>query len=107
MMLSLPVRNAGQFTWTGSHGVVEASDFGRYVKLDSRVYDDACDEGFDLLSVRTGVVLLMTLEREERDADDDVVAWHYVSIGIVEGEWPRRRLIRGRHTDVRVTVLND
>lgn len=42
--LPVPVHTGRNFTWTGRHGVIEASEIRG--KLSSRLWDDACDEGF-------------------------------------------------------------
>lgn len=46
--------------------VAEESDLGRDFRL-GRVYDDACDVGFTLVSARTGREIVMALEDEHRD----------------------------------------
>lgn len=55
--------------------VAEISDFGRTDPF-KRIYDDACDVGLAIRSVRTGAVVRYYLEREELNADDEIVAWH-------------------------------
>lgn len=106
-MLALPIRAANLLTWEGNRGVAEISDFGRFVKLDDRVYDDACDVGFDLWNPKSGRTLLMTLADTKVDDEGDTQVWIYRSSGEVKGEWPRRRLIRDRFPDVEVHILND
>lgn len=43
--------------------------------LFGRVYDDACDEGFSILSERTGRVVTWALDHEERDGEGDTLYW--------------------------------
>jgi len=40
-----------------------------------RLYPDACDEGLDLVSHKTGAKITMYLDHIGRDAEGDVVAW--------------------------------
>lgn len=66
MKLRIPLHSSDMFSWDGKHGCANASDFGGKPIAD-RVYDDACDVGFDVVSVNTNKVLLFTYLREERD----------------------------------------
>lgn len=55
----------------------EASDFTNGPNLLARAFDDACDEGFQIESAKTGTRVLFTFDRVEKDCEGDVVAWHF------------------------------
>jgi hypothetical protein len=54
--------------------IAEASDLGRSFSL-GRVYDDACDEGFTIISKRTGKPAVFALYNHEEDGEGDLVSW--------------------------------
>ena len=87
---NVPVHNGLQFAWAGNHGTGELSDFNP-ATLAGRLYADACDCGFYVVSGRTGTKMLFTEERVERDGDGETVAWHYVN----------------EAGTIRITVVND
>lgn len=105
-MLFVPKRDSTLFTWEGKLGVCEASDLGRQ-EIGGRVYDDACDYGFDLTSKRTGVTLLMTEAGVDKDREGDITGWRFKSAGMISERHGKRTLIRDRYTDVEVLVVND
>lgn len=72
---------------------IEASMLGATKVEPSRVYNDACDEGFTLVSHRTGDEVIVALDRVDYNGDD-VLAWEYASI------WPRG-------ANIRLSVFND
>jgi hypothetical protein len=45
-----------------------------------RVYDDACDVGFTMVSARTGRQVVFVLAEEKRDGEGDTLLWEYRSI---------------------------
>lgn len=55
--------------------VTEASDLGVAVPVD-RVYDDACDVGFVLVSQVTGISILFVQDGVDMDGED-VAGWRY------------------------------
>lgn len=89
---NVPVHDSIQFAWAGNTGSADLSDFHRSpCGLAGRLYADACDCGFYVVSGRTGNRMLFSEERVERDGDRDIVAWHYVN---ADGT-------------IRITVFND
>lgn len=54
------------------------SDFGKS-RICGRVYEDACDVGFNVVSPRTGVTMLFTLTGEEKDSEGGLLADIYTS----------------------------
>lgn len=40
-----------------------------------RLYEDACDEGFEIVSCKSGSVSTFYVETEHRDDDNDVTHW--------------------------------
>jgi hypothetical protein len=61
MKLEIPIYSSDMFSWENGCGVAERSDFtalaGKFGPLYSRVYDDACDVGFNVESERTGKLM--------------------------------------------------
>jgi hypothetical protein len=58
--LTIPTHSAGSFSWQGTRGIAEASSLGDTPtrRFKDRVWSDACDEGFWMVSPRTGQRLL-------------------------------------------------
>jgi hypothetical protein len=81
--------------------VAEASDFGskRYF---GRVYDDACDEGFVLVSAKTGDSVVLALDSVDQDGDGYVAGWRYK----VVAEQTNRGW-RNASRDFTVLIIND
>jgi hypothetical protein len=73
ILTSTPI-SSSRFSFSGNTFSAEASDFGRAFKLD-RVYDDACDEGFSIVSAKTGNIAVFALYNHEKDAEGDLVKW--------------------------------
>ena len=57
--------------------IAEASDIGDD-QLFQRVYNDACDVGFNVVNVASGQSILVTLLKETQDDDGETVSWEYV-----------------------------
>ncbi len=55
--------------------VAEVSDFNEGPNLFSRVFDDACDEGFQIESVKTGTCVAFTFREVQTDDEGEVQAW--------------------------------
>lgn len=75
----------------------EASDFQR--DLDGRIYVDAADQGFWLMSETTGVEKPFVRNKTHIDRDGDVSHWEYIEIEPRTGQ----RVMSG----LRVHVFND
>lgn len=73
--------------------IAEASDL-RDAPDISRVYDDACDEGFFLESQRTERRILFVFHEAKCDADNDVTAWIF-------------KPVHGHDPQFEVHILND
>jgi hypothetical protein len=65
---------SSKFSFKNNQFTAEASDFGRNFDL-GRVYDDACDEGFTIVSEKTGKGAVFALYNHEEDGEGDLVAW--------------------------------
>lgn len=76
--LPLPRRSTKEFTWCSRSRrfVAEISELHNAV-LASRVFNDACDEGFTLVSERTGEEMTMILESESRDNEGELLYWTF------------------------------
>ena len=57
----------------------EISSLGRNPFV--RVYSDACDQGLELYSDKTGKTSWWVVQRETRDDDGDLIAWILVPTG--------------------------
>lgn len=64
--------STNQFTWTSETKSFSAflSDFKPYQEVFGRVYDDACDEGFVLVSHKTGKEMTFGVYHQEYDDGD-------------------------------------
>lgn len=74
MLLTPNPISSSRFTFSGNTFVAEASDFGRDLKLGN-VYDDACDEGFSIVSAKTGRAAVFALYNHEEDGEGELVKW--------------------------------
>lgn len=74
--------------------IAEDSDFGGKGHPVGRVYDDACDEGFTIVSERTGKEVVFALHMVHKDADGDLTKWEYHSV-------------TPGHKGYRAVILND
>lgn len=92
------VARAGDFTWTKSVGVAEASDIG--LRDFVRLYDDAADVGLWIQNRNSGASVAFYLSEERRDADGDVQVWILRPVA----EHVRHGLCR---PDAEIHVLND
>lgn len=65
---------SSMFVFNNNTFIGEISDFGP--KFDfGRVYDDACDEGFSIISKKTGKHAVFAFENHETDLEGELIAW--------------------------------
>lgn len=74
MILKPTPISSSMFTFKNNTFVAEASDFGRNLRL-GRVYDDACDEGFTIISEKTGKGAVFAFYSHEEDGEGDLVSY--------------------------------
>lgn len=74
MLLKPSPISSSSFTFKGESFSAEASELSRTFRL-GRVYDDACDEGFTIISEKTGKGAVFALHEIERDREGDLVSW--------------------------------
>ena len=67
------------FQWNKFGGITEMSSLGPNFKL-GLIYDDACDEGFTVISQRTGKMVVFRLEDTKYDHEGDVTKWVFISV---------------------------
>ena len=82
-MLLTPARvSAGRFRYDAAAKTftAERSDLGPDFRL-GRVFDDACDAGFTLVSHRTGREVVMAADGCEFDDEGDLLSERFVSLG--------------------------
>ena len=65
-----------------------------------QLWDDSMDLGFGIRSERTGAVVYYTLKDVERDANGDVIAWHFMPSALSSSRTPLA-------ADTSVVILND
>lgn len=81
-MLEMVSINLKRFLWDKGNRLLaaDASNLGPACEGNwwlRRIYPDACDVGIRIFSAKTGKSMTFYLEREERDAEGDLVAWHF------------------------------
>ena len=59
MELNTPLLNSSEFTWKGNAACTEVSSLPK--RFLGRVYDDACDEGFTIVSGKTGKAIRFSM----------------------------------------------
>lgn len=69
---------------------------GRKKEVFGQVYDDACDEGFVLVSHHTGKEITFAVDSVDKDSEGDVAGWRLIPINRKTGH---------RDTSVQFTVL--
>lgn len=95
-LLPTPTISTRHFTYTPDHGFsAEASDLRDHLRL-GQVYADACDEGFTLVSARTGERMPMVRDDEIR-RDGELVAEVFVPVDRA----------KRRNKDLHVRIYND
>lgn len=75
----LDARFTRNWSANGLEYTTEASDLGRCPF--GRVYDDAADEGFKLLSPRTGQEIVLAVNSVKRNADNEIQWWDLRPVG--------------------------
>lgn len=82
--LNCPVHDLGRFDWSWDRGSLtsEASLLGRG-QFWGRLYNDACDEGFEIHSPRTGNTVKFYLHETHRDPDGDVTHWIFKPVNAI------------------------
>jgi hypothetical protein len=87
-----------RFTWRDGIGICEMSDL-RDVNFH-QVWNDACDVGFSVASVRTGKIITFVETAECRE-DDEIVNWTFRSLNERTGR------VDTSSERLTITVLND
>jgi hypothetical protein len=67
---------SSKFSFKSNTFVTEVSGLSRRFSLE-RIYDDACDEGFTIISEKTGKGAVFALLTTERDREGDLVSWTF------------------------------
>jgi hypothetical protein len=69
---TIPVHSGNLISWQGRYGSTEASTLG--LRVTGKVWSNTNDQGFYVVSPKTGIRKLF-VEKGERTVGDDVVAW--------------------------------
>src|SRR4051812_46227876 len=72
-----PILSFERFTFKAKTFIAEASDF-RGDRFMGQLYDDACDMGLILLNPTTMQQVPFCLTRDERDGENELIAYHFV-----------------------------
>lgn len=73
---------------------------GAHLQPFTQVYDDACDDGFVIVSHKTGTEATFALDRTDADDEGEIDGWHFI---------PTRDTLR-KHPQLKgwtVLVVND
>lgn len=81
--------------------VAEMSELGRRKDLFSRVYDDACDTGFVMVSTRTREKILCLWSGQKHDGEGELLYDRFLCCDL------RGRPLSGRLGGAEVHLLND
>lgn len=76
-----PVVSAERFTWSRKNKTATAfiSDFGRDVRVWGKLFSDACDEGFQIISPKSNKSVAFYLHDTEEN-DGEIKCWNFYSI---------------------------
>lgn len=91
-----PIRS-DRLTCSSGLLVAEMSDLGPGFRF-GRVWDDACDEGLTVVSVRTGRQVVFAVEHEERDREGELL---FIDL------LPADRRVQREFPSLRVRLFND
>ena len=72
--------STSEFSYKNRVFTAEASDFsdGRFEAMFKQIFADACDQGFELTSSRTGKTIKITLVGAYRDREGDITHWEFI-----------------------------
>lgn len=76
MLLTPNPVSSNKFSFRGNTFTADASDLGPAFAL-GRIWDDACDEGFSIVSEKTQRVAVFALYDHDEDAEGDVCGWWF------------------------------
>lgn len=99
-MKNIPEVSTNNFTYTKElRSFTMFCDEASSVLRTSRIYDDACDEGFYLVSEKTGQKILFVGGYPCRNSENEITHWEYTSYCLREN--PKDLL------DLTVKIWND
>jgi len=75
--LDCPRHPLERFDWDKAQGHLVTEACTLQGRLFGRLYNDACDEGFEIHSSRTGRTVKFHLDEVHRDSDGDVTHWTF------------------------------
>jgi hypothetical protein len=104
-----PEIDSSKFSWHKpepgcARGTCELSDLGprKFEPPCSRLYNDACDEGFVLVSHRTGRKVVMLMSSQDMNGDE-IAGWRFTAW--LEMPFRDQLIVRTLHEAERFTVL--
>lgn len=98
MILGGPKHSTKQFSYNKETRtfVTEGSTIQHGNRFMGQLYDDACDEGFTLVSHKTGAEVMYYYVDTVRDAEGEIIKWTF-----------NEAVVRGLNYYTRVDVYND
>jgi hypothetical protein len=97
---NIPCIRSSLITWKDGRGCTEASDIR--IPIFNRIYDDACDAGFCVISDRTGKIMVFCHSTTHED-DGEEQGWVFVCIGELDPCGHIKRI--DQH--IEILVIND
>jgi hypothetical protein len=79
MILKPTPIHSSQFTFSKNTFISELSDLGPAVRFE-RVYDDACDIGFTIISEKTGMPAVFAFNGNRTDGEGDLIALDFICV---------------------------
>lgn len=80
LMKNVAKLSTEHFTYDGKTGtfICEVSNLNGLIRpYTTQIWDDACDEGFVLVSERTGAEVIVTNTGPARDKEGDITHWDF------------------------------
>lgn len=78
MILRPTPLSSNNFTFKNNQFIGEISQFNG-MEFE-RVYDDACDVGFSVISAKTGKHAVFAFDKKETDGENELIAFHFVCV---------------------------
>lgn len=99
---NIPVIRSDKFAWNGNDGFAEHSELNK--SIFNRIYNDACDAGFAVVSVKTGTILVFAYSNTDFYGDEEEAGWRFTCIGKLISTNLRLQPVE---TPIEILVIND
>lgn len=103
-VLNIPCIRSSHFSWTGLQGAVEHSSIR--IPIFNRIYDDACDAGFAVVSDKSGKIMIFVHSHTDFLGDEEEAGWYFSCIGELSRDG--RKITRNENNSkFEILVIND